>query len=70
MNFSLIAYAGRRLPHHGISNKISNAHITLTCISTPEPISFDAFSSRTGFYFAGKRTIETMRALTYDTAQY
>jgi hypothetical protein len=26
MSFSLIVYAGRRLPLHGISNKISNAH--------------------------------------------
>jgi hypothetical protein len=62
----LIAYAGRRLPHHGISNKISNAEV----MSTPEPFLLTRFFTRTGFHFAGKRSIETMRALTYDTAQY
>jgi hypothetical protein len=71
MSFSLIVYAGRRLPLHGISNKISNAQMMSTIMSTPELCLDDAFSfARTGFHFAAKRSIETMRALTYDTSQY
>jgi len=39
MSFSLIVYAGRRLPHHGISNKISNVKV----MSTVEPFLLTRF---------------------------
>jgi hypothetical protein len=44
MNFSLIVYAGRRLPHHGISNKISNAEVASTL--EPYPLTRFLYANR------------------------